>query len=86
MKKSTNVNILEQGSSPYHTIILLAWPIILEQIMMTMVQYVDTAMVGSLGASATAAVAINQSPVNLINGIMMSCGVAFTALDRKSVV
>lgn len=85
MSKSANISVIERGSSPYHTIMLLAWPIILEQIMMTMVQYVDTAMVGSLGAAATAAVAINQSPVNLINGIMMSCGVAFTALVARSI-
>ena len=37
-------------------IIALAWPTMLEQLMQTAVQYIDTAMVGSLGTQATAAV------------------------------
>ena len=37
-------------------VLFLAWPAIIEQIMLTLVQYVDTAMVGSLGSNATAAV------------------------------
>lgn len=36
----------------------LAWPTMLEQLMQTAVQYIDTAMVGSLGTEATAAVAV----------------------------
>ena len=35
----------------------LAWPTMLEQLMQTAVQYIDTAMVGALGTQATAAVA-----------------------------
>ena len=31
----------------------LAWPTMLEQLMQTAVQYIDTAMVGSLGTKAT---------------------------------
>lgn len=38
------------------TIITLAWPTMVEQLMQTAVQYIDTAMVGSLGTAATAAV------------------------------
>ena len=34
----------------------LAWPAIVEQVTQTAVQYIDTAMVGSLGTQATAAV------------------------------
>ena len=37
-------------------IVALAWPTMLEQAMNTAVQYVDAAMVGRLGAQATAAV------------------------------
>ena len=37
-------------------IVALAWPTIVEQVMQTAVQYIDTAMVGSLGTEATAAV------------------------------
>ena len=34
----------------------LAWPTILEQVLATLVSYVDTAMVGRLGKEASAAV------------------------------
>ena len=37
-------------------IVALAWPTMLEQLMQTAVQYIDTAMVGKLGRAATAAV------------------------------
>ena len=37
-------------------ILTLAWPTIVEQVMQTAVQYIDTAMVGVLGTHATAAV------------------------------
>ena len=36
------------------TILALAWPTMLEQLMQTAVQYIDTAMVGSLGTQAAA--------------------------------
>lgn len=39
-------------------IILLAVPTILEQLLSTLLQYVDTAMVGRLGENATAAVSV----------------------------
>ena len=44
-------------------IFALAWPTMLEQFLQTAVQYIDTAMVGSLGTQATAAVG-STSTVN----------------------
>ena len=55
----------------------LAWPAIIEQFLLTMVSYVDTAMVGSLGAQATAAIAINASTTWLINGVLTAIGCVF---------
>lgn len=54
----------------------LAWPAVVESMLSMLTQYVDAAMVGSLGARATAAVAINASPNWLVNGLisMMSVG------------
>ena len=43
------------GKSHLGILMMLAWPAILEQLLLTLVRYVDTAMVGSLGANATAA-------------------------------
>jgi len=62
---------------------MLAWPVILDQAFQTMVQYVDSAMVGSLGAVATAAVAANSSTIWLVNGLMYSFGIAFSVLAAR---
>lgn len=56
----------------------LAWPAIIEQIMGTLVSFVDTAMVGVLGATATAAVSINSSSIWLINGFLSGVGVGYS--------
>lgn len=53
------------------TIFALAWPTILEQVMQTAVQYIDTAMVGSLGTQATAAVGATTT-VSWLIGITVS--------------
>lgn len=56
----------------------LAWPAIAEQFLLTMVSYIDTAMVGALGAGATASIAINASTTWLINGVLTAIGVGFS--------
>ncbi len=63
MLKSTKpLNLLDR-SLPARTIIwALAWPTILEQFLQVTVTYVDSAMVGSLGAQATAAVSVPAPP------------------------
>lgn len=59
------------------TILLLAWPIIAEQLLQTTVQYIDTAMVGSLGTEATAAVGATGSVDFLLYSILMALGIGF---------
>ncbi|MEG0766387.1 MAG: MATE family efflux transporter [Clostridia bacterium] len=66
-------------------VINLAFPTIVENLMATLVQFVDTAMVGGLGAAATAAVAVNSSPMWLLNGLVMSVGVGGTALVARMI-
>ena len=56
----------------------LAWPAIIEQILGTMVSYVDTGMVGVLGATSTAAVAINAASIWLVNGTLAGIGVGYS--------
>ena len=60
-------------------ILALAWPTMLEQIMQTAVQYIDTAMVGSLGTDATAAVGATVTVNWLINSTVSALGVGFLA-------
>ena len=59
-------------------ILLLAWPAILEQILLTMATYVDTAMIGALGYLATAAVAVNSSTTWLVLGFLTALGVGYS--------
>ncbi|MGD8114352.1 MAG: MATE family efflux transporter, partial [Sphaerochaetaceae bacterium] len=46
-------------------------------------QYIDTAMVGSLGPVATAAVAVNTSTIWLVNGVMYSFGAAYSVVIAR---
>ena len=58
-------------------ILSLAWPTMLEQILQTAVQYIDTAMVGTLGTGATAAVGATTTLNWLITGSVAAFGVGF---------
>ena len=57
----------------------LAGPTMLEQLMHTAVQYIDTAMVGALGTAATAAVGSTTTVNWLIGSTISSMGVGFLA-------
>ena len=78
-------SLIDETVKPSTTIILLAWPVFVEQVLSTLVHSVDTAMVGSLGAVATASVSISGTPMMLINGMVMSFGMGFTALIARMV-
>ncbi len=71
-------NLLHTGRSRLSVLMLLAWPAIAEQLLLTLVNYVDTAMVGCLGASATAAVAVNSSCIWLVNGFLNALAVGYS--------
>ena len=58
-------------------VLSLAWPTMLEQLVQTAVQYVDTAMVGSLGTAATAAVGSTVTVNWLVNSTVAAFGVGF---------
>ena len=62
----------------------LAWPTMLEQLMQTAVQYVDTAMVGALGTQATAAVGATTTVGWLIGSSVSAFGVGFLAFITKA--
>ncbi|MBQ8507051.1 MAG: MATE family efflux transporter [Clostridia bacterium] len=61
------------------TIVLLAWPTVLEQILQTAVQYVDTAMVSSIGSHATAAVGSTTTINWLVNSSISALSIGFLA-------
>lgn len=83
--RNQSYSIVDKNRNPWMAILILAWPIFLEQVLTSLVQAVDTAMVGSMGAVATTSVSISQSPNMLVNGAVMSLGVGFTSLIARSV-
>lgn len=66
------------------TIWALAWPTMLEQLMQTAVQYIDTAMVGSLGTQATAAVGATTTVNWLIGSTISALSVGFLSFIARA--
>jgi len=66
------------------SILLLAGPTMLEQLLQTAVQYIDTAMVGALGTDATAAVGSTTTVNWLIGSTVSAIGVGFLAYISKA--
>lgn len=63
----------------------LTWPAIIEQLLGMMVSFVDTAMVGAMGAASTAAVSVVSSSIWLINGILAGVGVGYSVQVANAV-
>ena len=81
MKKTTS----RKASLPLLAVIIsLAWPTMLEQLMQTAVQYIDTAMVGALGTSATAAVGATGTINWLIGSTVSALSIGFLAFIAKA--
>ncbi len=65
-------------------IFFLALPTMFEQLMQTAVQYIDTAMVGSLGTDATAAVGATTTVGWLIGSSISALGVGFLSFISQN--
>ena len=65
-------------------ILSLAWPTMLEQLMQTTVQYIDTAMVGTLGTQATAAVGSTGTINWLVSGSIGALSIGFLSYIAKA--
>ena len=66
------------------TIVSLAWPTIIEQVMQTAVQYIDTAMVGALGTQATAAVGATGTVGWLVVSTFFALGIGFLSMIARA--
>ena len=62
----------------------LAWPTMLQEMMDTAVQYIDTAMVGSLGTHATAAVGSTTTVNWLVGSSISAVGVGFLSYIARA--
>lgn len=77
MKKMRSMGLLA-------TIVALAWPTMLEQLMQTAVQYIDVAMVGTLGDHATAAVGATSTVNWLVGSTISAIGIGFLSYIAKA--
>ncbi len=78
MKKQTDENI-------FLAVVAVALPTMLEQILSVLMQYVDTAMVGHLGAKATAAVSTSTTITWLIGSIPVAFGVGAMTMIAQAI-
>jgi len=65
-------------SESVRVVISLSIPTILAMISETVMQYIDSAMVGSLGASASASIGLVSSTTWLIGNLIMACAYGFS--------
>ena len=65
-------------------ILALAWPTMLEELLRTAVQYIDTAMVGVLGTQATAAVGATTTVNWLVGSTISALSIGFLAFIAKA--
>lgn len=70
--------------SALRTILKLAWPTVVEQILQTAVSYVDSAMVGRIGAQATAAVGATSTINWLVNSSITALSIGFLAYISRA--
>ena len=74
-----------QYKNIFWTVVTVAVPSMLEQILSVLMQYVDTAMVGRLGADATAAVSTSTTITWLVGSMPYAFGVAAMTLIAQAI-
>ena len=77
-------NSVVSYKSVFITLITLSIPTILEEVLSTLIQYIDTAMVGRLGEKATASVSTTTTINWLIFAIPAAISVAVLAIASKA--
>lgn len=77
--------VLNVNKKSLKTIFLLSWPAIVQEGLNVVVTYVDTAMVGALGANASAAVGLTGSVGWLVSSIAIAFGIGVLAVCAQSV-
>ena len=74
MRSGKSVPIKEQ----IKLVFFLSIPAIFEQLVITLMSYIDTAMVGSLGYMATASIGVVSSTIWLLNGFVNAAAIGFS--------
>lgn len=82
--KADSLIVGRRPGSQLPVILSLAGPTMLEHLMDTAVQYIDTAMVGSLGTAATAAVGCTSTVNWLVGSTVAAVGIGFLSYISKA--
>ncbi len=86
MIKTNETSLTDEKRNPIGVICFLAWPAILEQLFLTLVNYVDTAMVGAIGngTDAGAAIGVIAPYTWMINGMFSALGTGFSVFVGRA--
>jgi putative MATE family efflux protein len=76
---------MESRPKVRRAILMLAWPVIIEQILSMLTHMVDSAMVGRLGAEVVAGISLSFQPMMLVNGVFGGIAMGNTVLVARSV-
>ena len=71
--------------STFRQLLVLGWPVMVEEALTTLVQYVDTAMVGRIGAAASAAVGLTGPVTWLVNAPLWAMGTGVLAVISREI-
>ena len=74
------INYVRKNKAVFIAFLTLAWPTVLEELLSTVIQYIDTAMVGRLGPTATATVSLSSTYNWLINSVIYAFGIGFLSI------
>lgn len=75
---------MKKYQSQIKSIFHLAWPAIVQEALNVIVVYIDTAMVGALGASASAAVGLTGSVGWLVSSVAVAFGIGVLAVCAQA--
>ena len=76
-------NFMQSTHNTFRTLLRLAWPVMVEEALTTIVQYIDAAMVGRLGAFASAAVGLTSTVTWLVNAPLWALGTGVLAISNR---
>ncbi|OON99374.1 MAG: hypothetical protein ATN35_12915 [Epulopiscium sp. Nele67-Bin004] len=83
IEQSQIVGDIPSTKEMYKNAIDLAWPTAIERILVSLVNAMDTMMVGVLGSVAIASIGITQQPLLIVLAIIISLNVSVTAIVAR---
>ncbi len=83
VKQKEKLGPLPNNREAYLRVLSIAWPAVLESLLIAMISVVDTAMVSSMGTEAVAAVGITGMPRSIALSVIFSLNVGVTAVVSR---